>query len=469
MQGSFFRRARSWIDENSHVPSLPFSELLSEDSIRKKLCQLQISFSESVYTPMVTLWMFLFQVLSSDHSCKDAVARLVAFRAAKGLGSCSAKTGAYCHARKRLSEELISGLVVDTGRALSQKAHAGIAENKSVFGTRPVKVVDGTTMTMADTPANIDYFGKSTNQHGESGWPLVRMTAMFCLISGAIVGTAMAAYRGKKTGELTLFRMLDEALCVGDILLGDELYCNFYDFARLSKMGVDIITHGMTQSTESELIAKGTITNFRQQVVTWQRRPNHPAHIGREEYNKLPNTIQIRKITFQVSVAGFRPKTVTIWTTLTDKKEYSAQAIGQLYRMRWQVEVDFRSLKTHLQMDHLRCKSPELVRLEIWAHLLAYNLLREVMQQAAIMTDGSVRKLSFKGTMQLVNSFAQYIWTASEDTLPGLIERLLLAISQDKIGRPNRFEPRKQKYKRRAYPPLKNRNDDRLYLLQTNN
>lgn len=466
MHGSFFRRVTSWIDENSRIPSLPFSDLLSEDSIRKKLEQLQIGFLESVYTPVVTLWLFLFQVLSPDHSCKDAVARLVAFRSAKGLRRCSARTGAYCLARKRLSEKLLAGLVVDTGRTLCHKTRATAVENKLVFGDRPVKVVDGTTLTVADTPENTNHFGKSSNQHRESGWPLARMTAMFCLFSGAVVGAGIAAYRGKKSGELTLFRQLDDALCAGDILLGDELYCNFYDFARLMKMGVDIITHGRTMTTDNEQIAKGTVTNYREQTVTWHRRPNHPDHVTREEYNQLPQAIQIRKITFDISVAGFRPKKVTIWTTMLDEKKYPAQMIAQLYQMRWQVEVDLRTLKTHMQMSYLRCKTPELVRLEIWAHLLAYNVLRQFMQQSAIMHNTSMRKLSIKGAMQLINSFAPYIWTATNDTLPELIAQLLLAISQEKIGRPNRFEPRKQKYKRRPYPPLKNRNEDRIHLLK---
>src|SRR6266567_802035 len=392
--------------ELQKTQGLPFSALLPAEKVDRLLAGVNVEFRDRIYTPAVTLWMFLSQVLSADHSCRDTVARLLAWRVASGLPACSARTGSYCDARQRLPLELLQSLVREEGRALEQQADENI-----LWKGRHVKIADGTTATMPDTPTNQAVYPRRRNQAQGVGFPIVRIMFVLSWVYGTVLDIAEAPMRGKKTGENTLLRDLGGVLQKEDVLLLGRWL--------------------------------GTLDH----IVIWHRPKFDSQRFDRATWEALRETMEIREIRFHVTQPGFRPADITIATTLLDATAYPAADLAALYRERWHCELDLRSLKTSLQMTHLRCKTPEMVRKEIWAHCLAYNLIRKTMAESARHQGVLPRHLSFKGAVQTMNSFAPYLALCITDK-DGLWAELLTAIAAHVVGnRPNRLEPRKLKYR----------------------
>ena len=449
LHGRFFRRIVELKSQYDSTPSLPFSEALTESRIDQVLKKLGIVYRERIYSPGVTLWVFLSQVLSPDQSCQNAVARLLAFRTAKGLPPCSTETGSYCTARQRLPEGLVSHLVRQTGQELHRSAPAAWLANG-----RPVKLIDGTTVSMPDTPENVAAFGKAKNQHGSGGFPIARLVVVLCLATGAALEVALGRYRGKASGELSLFRSVDEVFTAGDIALGDRLYCTYYDLARLKQRGVDGVfrLHAHRRAD----FRRGRRLGKEDHLVTWTKPLRRPDWLSETEYAALPAELRVREVRVRVDIPGFRAKSLVVVTTLTDPAAFSKDDLATLFRQRWHAELDLRSIKDVLQMDVLRCKTPDMVRKEVWVHLLAYNLLRSVMCAAAEEGELLVRQLSFKGTLQLLNAFYQLLITSRPEQLETLCSTMLNALRPQRVGnRPNRYEPRKRKRAAKPYPMMK--------------
>jgi hypothetical protein len=448
MLGIFLARVQQWQQQDQQTPGLPFAQLLSQESIEHALGPDQTDCEAPIYRPWITLWMFLSQMLSADHSCREAVARLLAFRTGENLPACSTKTGAYCIARQRLPPALVEDLVRQTGEEL----HRGAPVSWRPHG-RVVKVIDGTTVAMPDTPANTAEFGKATNQHRASSFPLARLVTLFCLASGAVIAANVAPYCGKKTGELSLFRRLWNVFVAGDLLLGDHLYCVFTDVARLLARSIDIVTTcGARQQAGFQ---KQSRLGEGDWLVAWHKPRSRPEDWTAAEFAALPATLTLRWVRVPVSIPGFRTKCLEILTTLVDAQLWTRDDLAQLYRTRWQAELNLRSLKTTMHLEMLRCQSPPLVRKELWVGLLAYNLLRGVMGVAAVRAGTQVCYLSFQATRQLFRSFSELLTLASE-TLTGVVRRLLTAIAQHPVGdRPDRTEPRKKKRRPTPFPFLK--------------
>jgi Transposase DDE domain len=451
VQGRFFRKVAELRSQYDQSPALPFAEVLGESRLHSLLAELKIFFRDRIYNPCVTLWTFLSQVLSPDHSCRAAVARLLAFRTAAKQTPCSADTASYCQARQRLPVELVSRLVRDSGKELHGQVPA--CWHSHSHG-RPVKMVDGSTASMPDTPSNADEFGKPGNQKGGGIFPLLRLVVVLCLATGSVLEAALGKYRGKGTGELSLFRSLNDPFAPGDILLGDRLFCTYFDLARLRHKQVDAVfaLHGRRKAD----FRRGKRLGKDDHVVTWTKPRGRPEWLSEEEFAAMPADMKLREVRVRVPTKGFRVKKFVVVTTLTDADSFSKDDIAALYRQRWQAELDLRSIKSVMQMDVLRCQTPDMVRKEVWIHLLAYNLLRSVMCAAAEEEGLEVRQLSFKGTMQLLDAFYQMIVTAAPQDLDSLCTTLLKAVKQHGVGhRPDRYEPRKRKRAAKAYPPLK--------------
>lgn len=449
LHGRFFGRVVELRAGYVSAPALPFSELLSEARIRALLGELGALYRDRIFSPCVTLWVFLSQVLSQDHSCRDAVARLLAFRAARGLLECSASTGSYCQARQRLPEQLLSRLVRQTGHELHERALDGWR-----FHGRRVKLVDGTTLSMPDTKANAKAFGKPENQTERVGFPVSRVVVLICLATGALLELAIGPYVGKLSGELSLFRSMQGTLKAGDIVLGDCLFGTFCDIAWMVGRGVDSVfgLHGHRTAD----FRCGRRLGPDDHLITWRKPTQRPDWLSPEEFAEMPAELTLRQLRVRVDVPGFRPRSLVVVTTLIDPRQFSRDDIAELYRHRWHAELDLRSIKTVMQMDVLRCKTPEMIRKEIWAHGLAYNLLRTVMCEAATNQCCPPRELSFKGTLQLLNSFYQQIVIADPSQLEALCATMLTALGQHRVGnRPNRYEPRKRKRAAKPYPPMK--------------
>jgi hypothetical protein len=430
-------------------PGLPFADHLPAAQIRQAVRDAGGVFRERIFTPAVTLWTFLSQVLDPDHSCRQAVARLLAWRTAVGLPPCSADTGAYCKARGRLPEEALANLTRQTGRRLLDQA-----EPHWLWKGRRVQVVDGTGLSMPDTPKNQKEYPQSSKIPAGVGFPLMRLVVVFSLTVGTVLDAAMGRFKGKGTGELSLFRRIDGIIEPGDVLLGDRLYSDFWDVARAKRRGADVVMRLHAGRTPVWFRGRGHSTTNRR---VWWRKPPRPAWMSEEEYASLPEWLQLRAVRVEVRQRGFRTQRLVLVTTLLDAEEVTREDLAELYRRRWQAELYLRSLKTTLQMDILRGKTPEMVRREVWAHLLVYNVVRTLMAQAARAAQVRPDELSFTGALQTVNAFLPNLRSApTAEEVTRLCLGMLGAIAQHRVGnRPDRYEPRAVKRRPKKFPRLR--------------
>ena len=423
---------------------LPFADLLTPELLQQVAGQTDQS-TEPIYTRLTTLWMFLGQVIDSDHSCRQAVARLLAWLTQQGQPACSAETGAYCKARLRLSEEHLHNLARSTGAKLLAKTRP-----EWLWKGRRVKIADGTTAIMPDTEANQSEYPQPDGQKPGLGFPMVRMVVLFCLATGAVLDAAVAAYSGKGTGELSLLRSIWGNLQEGEVLLADRLYCSWFEMALLKQRGVDVVVH-QHQSRRVDF-RRGQSLGCRDHIVSWPK-PARPDWMDRDTYASLPNALEVREVEVVIRRDGLRPVKLMVATTLLDVEEYGPQDLAGVYWQRWQGELDLRSIKEALQMGELRCKTPAMVRKEIWTHLLAYNLIRGMMSQAASEHGRKPCQISFKGAVQTLNAF-QPVLSELRDGLE-TYRRLLLAIVSHQTGnRSGRIEPRAKKRRKKNYPVL---------------
>ena len=305
---------------------------------------------------------------------------------------------------------------------------------------------------MPDTPATQAVYPQSRSQAPGVGFPLARIVTLFSLSCGTVLGVALAPWRGKGTGENALFRSLWAHLLPGDVVLADRFYDSHCQLALLQQRGVDSVFR--PHSNRRIDFRTGQRLGPGDHVVRWTK-PRRPEWLDPEAYGALPDTLAIREVRVTVSCKGFRTQRLMVATTLVDPAATTAQDLADLYWARWQAELDLRSLKPVLQMDLLRGKTPSMVRKEIWAHLLAYNLLRTVMAQAALQYGVLPWHLSFKGALQTLNAFRDHLLFASGERLRALCQELLKAIAVHRVGnRPGRYEPRARKRRPKPYPLL---------------
>lgn len=421
---------------------LYFASLLSEDRILQAFGEARRFWQGWIYTPAVTVWVFLSQCLSPDHSCCDAVARLIAWRLASGLRPCSADTGAYCTARGQLPEEVCSQLMRETGRETDEAA----PPDWRWQGHRVLNV-DGSTITMPDTEANQAEYPQQPGQARGCGFPIARIVVVFSLTVGTVLNAAIGKYQGKQTGENSLFRTLHGMLREGDVVLADRYFSGWFDIALIRQRGAEmVIRKHQLRATD---FRTGRRLGQGDQLVCW-RKPSRPDWMSREQYALLPDELTLREVRIHVRQKGFRSKTLIVVTTLLDAATYPAAEIAALYRRRWQAELNLRSLKVVLQMDHLRCKTPERVRNEFYMHLVGYNLIRNLMAAAAFKAEATPWTISFKGTLQIITNLAPVLSTRV--TTDEWCETLFEAIAAHQVGnRPNRFEPRVVKRRPKSY------------------
>jgi hypothetical protein len=386
------------------------------------------------------MWVFLSQCLSPDHPCRDAVARLWAWHVAQGRRSCSPDTGAYCAARDSLPETACHQLVCRTGRELEAQSPP-----EWLWHARRVRVVDGSTITMPDTPENQAEYPQAKTQKPGCGLPIARILVIFSLATGVVLEAAIGRYKGKKTGENSLFRTLHDALEAGDVVLADRHFSGWFDIALLAERGVDVVLRKHQKRVTD--FRTGQRLGSDDHLVRW-RKPARPKWMSIEQHAALPDELLLRELRVHVRQCGFRSKTVLVVTTLVDAQEIPAVEIAEIYRRRWQAELQLRSLKIVLQMDHLRCKKPHRVRNEFYMHL-AYNLIRQVMVLAAIDKDVPAWQISFKGTLQNLNNFLPLLVRCMP--LEAGCAAMLNNIAAHAVGnRSDRYEPRR--LKRRPKP-----------------
>jgi IS4 transposase len=426
---------------------LPFCNILSEQIVSKAVTAIETCWLDRIYPPLITLWVFLGQVLSQDHSCRAAVARLIAHRVSRGQRPCSAETGAYCQARKRLPETFFSDVARQTGCALDNSA-----EERWLWKRRRVLVYDGSTISMPDTAENQEAYPQPPQQKPGVGFPLARIAAFFSLSCGAVVDLSICSYAGKGNSELGMLRKLWDILRPGDVILADRYMCAWHEIFTLQQRGVDYVTR--LNSNRNADFRRGQRLGKGDHIVQW-RRPSIIRKIDWQTLKSLPEFLTVRETRVQIEQPGFRTRTIIVVTTLLDAEEVTANDLAELYRARWNAELDLRSLKQTMQMDILRCKTPELVRKELWTHVLAYNLIRTIIAQAASNHDVEPRSISFKGAIQTLEAFQPLLAIQGERDSThrrSLGQQLLAAIATHLVAnRPDRFEPRLRKRRQKKY------------------
>lgn len=426
---------------------LPFTDVLTEPVIAQALAALT-GWLDRIFSPLVTLWVFLGQVLSADHSCRAAVARLLAHRLARGQGRCSPRTGAYCQARRRLPESFFADVACSVGRRLDDQA-----ERRWLWQGRRVYLFDGTTVTMPDTPENQAAYPQVYNQKPGLGFPIARLGALISLACGAVVNLGFCRYAGKGQGEVSLLRRLWDVLRPGDVVLADRLTANWATIAMLQGRGIELVSR-LNKAHRKADFRRGRRLGADDHVVRWAK-PTSIRSLDWQTYKALPESITIREARVRVRQPGFRGRSIVVVTTLLGPGQASKEELASLYRARWNNELDLRSLKSTMQMSELRCKTPELVRKEVWAHILAYNLIRTVMAQAAARHDVPPRSISFTGAMQTLEAFQPLLeFGATDDdaSRSQLYPELLDAIASHRVAdRPGRYEPRLKKRRRNNY------------------
>ncbi len=440
---SMFDSFRNRVAAARNSDELFFAALLPKEHIASTFDEASaILDTARVYTTAVTLWTFLTQVLSCDHGCVNAVAKLIAFRASNDLSIPSSETGAYCIARDKLDEEAMHRMVTQTGQDIDQTAPEDWLwlEHRVVTG-------DGTTVTMPDTPENQKEYPQQSVQKKGCGFPIMRLVVLFSLSTGVVLEMAMGKYKGKLTAEVSLFRQIDEVIQENDVFLGDRAYSSWFDIARLSRRGAHVVVR--KHQIRKTDFRKGKHLGKDDHIEMWPK-PQRPDWMSVEEYATYPDFIEVREVRVRVETPGFRTKEVLVVTALLDPLHYSKDDLAVLYRRRWQAELNLKSLKTAMQMDHLRCKEPHRVRNEIRAHMIAYYLIRQVMCEAAVKGKVQPWQISFKNTLQTLNEMFPIL--SAIDDHDRLVETMLECCLKHVVGnRPDRFEPRVVKRRPKPY------------------
>lgn len=453
---AIFRRSMIQHDE------LPLTAAIDDKWFQEVFDEHEVNFGaedDAVYTPAITLWALVSQVFFSaeQRSCKAAVLRVTLLWATLGQRVCNTNTGAYCRARLKIPSEAVRDITkrlaceaeaaVDQDAVLTaEEAETSgrpkvIAEVKSKSVGGRILLVDGFTVTAADTPENQEEYPQNPAQAEGLGFPILRCVTLISMSTGMLVDLACGPYSGKETGEMALLRQLFDNLQPGDILVADSLYCSYWLVAACRTRGVELVMKNHHKRDDHPRDARRL--SKRERVVVWDR-PSRPEWMSTEEYSQQPKTIEIRLVDIEVKEPGFRPDAFTVATTIMDRDVYSAEWIGSVYQSRWLVELDIRSIKCSLGMDILRAKTPEMVRTELWSCLLAYNLIRLKMLQACAASGRDARSLSFTTSLQLFG--ASWLVCAVTGVTEELSALGQAASNSERVGhRPGRVEPRKNK------------------------
>jgi len=402
---------------------------------------------DRVYTPKITGLTFLSQILSPGSSCREAVRQVQgAYALLPNALAVSSDTSPYCQARARLELNRLTGLRCHLAAQMERNVSHGTRP-----WSRPIKVVDGTCFNLQDTPANRALYPQSTDQNPGCGFPQMRMVGTFSLQTGACLMHADAAYR---TSEGALFRQLWPTFVSGDIVLADRLFDSYSNFAGLMHKGVDAIFS--INANRSLDFRRGRSVGRRDRLYTLIK-PDHPAAgWSPEEWAALPATITVRQLKAKIHNPKGRVKTITVITTLLDPILWPKELLLLIFRHRWNVELFLDDIKTTLQMDLLSCRTPAMVQKELEMHLIAYNLTRAIMQEAALICQVPLARISFKGTLDTMRQFGQTfarIPTRQRKKRRDLYTRMLETMAKDLLPeRPHRREPRCLKRRPKAFP-----------------
>ena len=448
----FGRRASKVAEQMKQLRSLGeiyelFGELLPKGLLR--CSESGENSRDRKLTPEVTFWAFVSQVFDVGSACRDTVRKIEAWwrwsqKTHVTTEDKRVTPSAYCQARKRLDSRTLRLIFQQLSWTLGRRIR-----DDQLWLSRRVKIVDGTTFSMPDTPDNQRCWPQPTSQKEGLGFPCLKMVGLFCLSSGGLENIATGTLHQH---ESVLFRELWKDLQEGDVVLTDRGFSSYAAMARLSELKVDSVMR-LHQARKVDF-RRGCCLGPDDRLMTWAKPTQRTDAWSQEEWDALPETLELRLIRLRVTAPGFRTQKVTIVTTLTDGEAYPADAIRALYGQRWGVELHFYQLKILLGLDILRCKSPKMIEKEMFVHLIAYNLIRVFMQQAADRHKVELGRISFKGTLDTVRQFAAVVHAARHQPRrrEQLIDEMLAMIADDPVPeRPGRIEPRAKKRRAKNY------------------
>ena len=431
---------------------LPFASMLDNEWIQEVFRKHQSLFGGIFHTTIV-LWAFLSQVLrdGKEASCQSAVSRISAFLIRAGKKPPTSDTGDYCRARSKLSELAVKEVCL--GVATQAQSNA---KPQWLWKIRNAYLVDGFTFQMPDTPKNQLAYPQHTAQKPGLGFPIARSTGLISLATGALVNAAFGRYKGKGTGETALFKQLLGSLKKGDVVVADRHYCSYWLIWALMQMGVHICFR-KHQARHTDF-RKGQRLGKQDHIVSWEKG-TRPEWMSKEEYALLPDEITLREIRYVIDEPGRKQEPFIVVTTMLDiqgEEAVTRDEIAELFGYRWNIELDIRSIKTFMNLGHVRCKTPEMVHREFWTTMLAYNLIRTTIALAANLYGKRPRQISFVSACQYVLSSWQVAHTIKDAVqLENYCREMLKAISQCVVGdRPGRFEPRVVKRRRDQYKKM---------------
>jgi Transposase DDE domain len=422
-------------DKFARDDGLPFGHLLKREYVLNVLEAEGHAYRNRVFCPLVTLWAWLSQCLSQDKSLNEAVSRILAHRVSIGLPPCSASSAGYTRARIRFPGNAMTRMAKEIGRNVHDSA-----DRSWKWRGREVFLADGTGFTMPDTPENQLAWPQSNRAPTGVGFPIIRAVVLISLATGAVINMAFARYKGKGTGEINLLQSMLGSLSPGNIVVADRYYPSFATVAMLQGVGVDLVS--VSHHTRKIDFSTGQILGPKDHIVEWPR-PQSRRYIDPKVHASLPISVMVREFAIEIEDRDGGKREAVVISTIVDPS-VPKDELAELYWQRWNCELDIRSIKHSLNMDVLRCKTPAMIRKEIWCHLLAYNLLRGTMVESAKRSNILPRQLSVKGTMQAVESFTPAMMAAPENK--NIFDALLMTVSAHRVkNRPGREEPRFKK------------------------
>jgi len=426
--------------------SLPFGNVLSAERIRDIFADSGVLFGygeNDVWNTGLTLWSFIGQVLQDgkQSSCNAAVTNATRYMLEHGMQPPGPDSGEYCRARRKLDVKVLRQLACHIAEKVSSQNH-----DHWLWHGKNVKLVDGFTFTMPDTPENQKEFPQSNTQKPGVGFPIARACAVLSLANACIYDVAIGPYAGKESGETALLRKVLDSFKPGDVMPADRYFCSFFMLAMLKSLGVDVCMrlHQLRKVDYSRVKWLGD----NDYIDLWHR-PQRAKWMSQELYDSLPEQMEIRIATFDAT-ADNQTAPLNVVTTLLDREKYPVNEIGKLYGYRWHAELDLLSIKQSLNLDHLRCKSPDMIRREFWTILLAYNMVRLVCAQAASVYHKLARQMSF--TVACNTLLSQWLMPPDESIRQTLGKHNLFQIACNEVGnRPGRIEPRVIKRRPKPY------------------
>ena len=416
------------------IKEFNYLDVLQSKNISPIIEQLSPLHRERIFTPSVTLSLFLKQALSLDRSCSNAVNNFIIDNKDQLPKNISNSTGSFCRGRQKIPLELIKEITQFTGLEVKNS----ISKDFDVEGN--IYLIDGTTFSLPDTEKNQNIYPQQKAQAEGLGFPICLAVAVFCLESGVAINAELAPYKGKDASEHHMLRKLLGTFKKGDLIIGDALYSSFWLIEYFQRNGIDFIFQQNGARCKKTDFRTGKKLAHHDHIVEY-KKPGKPHWMPENDYIAIPNVISVREL---------KEKHKVMVTSLNDHKKFPSSEVNDIYKSRWNIELDFRNLKTTMSLSKLSCKSPEMCEKEIWIYLLANNLIRILMMQASINFKIKPRSISFKCTLQIWNKVLESFQNPLD-----VIENFLFLMTGNIVGnRPGRVEPRAKKRRSSAYSLL---------------